>query len=694
MSGPEETNSAQPDNAPEAPAAPSAPPSFGQPGFAAPQPWDRAAAPGTARPWWFQDADDEPAPDPAVTVDEVAIQRTTPVVPPTPGTRVAGPGIPPVDTRRAIPPEPIAPAPNAPWDPHAPGQGTPATDNPAGPMAQNGIPVPGAQGTDGMPGPGVPAAGPTAQNGTPVPGGQAADGMPGPGVPAARPTAQNGTPVPGGQAADGMPETGFPSAGAVAEGATPPFGTRIPAGATGAPTDATAAGTPIFGAPVPADAPPAEAAGIQFAPGDGPVNGAVTPPWTAGEGETPTFQFSPGEATPMLGAPIAPVDSPITGTPVPSWAVAEQVAEQEESAEAAEEPAAPADPAVWSAERLGETGPIPLVAPTDQPFQAFALEAGTGSEKAATLFSPHSGAVAPAWRTAEGAAEQQTATAVGLAEPRPATGQDPFQAWPPAPHPAGDAGGPPPPAGGQNGSGGNRRLLVVGGGLAGALLIGAVAFAGIGLASGSSGDGAKNKTAAGPTTSQSAPTPARPSASAPAAKPTPSGPSIDSAATDTKPLTLSEVFPDAKMPLGGKNWSEDKTSVNHDCSLTARGAMAQALTKAKCSSVVRATWVSGDKKFAVTAGVAIMPTKAAAQTAAKAGNPSAYEWFRGMIGKVAKNIDTAGGFAASTVLGRYIVYSYAQYVDGTKPQATDTELKSLTHEFIDYAQRPIAKRSH
>jgi hypothetical protein len=418
-------------------------------------------------------------------------------------------------------------------------------------------------------------------------------------------------------------------------------------------TDADAADrTPMFGAPVP------------LAPTESPAAGL--PVWAGSE------------------------ESPITGTPVPAWAAN---ADDEEPA-AAEAPMAPSDPAVWSAERLGETGPIPLVSPTDQPFEAYALETGTLSDQAATLFSPHSGAVAPAWRTAETTAETTAdlpaAAAVGLAEPQ--SQPQPAAAWPPPPYaPEPEQGfAPPPPA--EGGSGGNRRLLVIGGGLAGALLIGAVAFAGIGLASGSSG---KKQEATAPRTSASAPA-AQPSASAPAPKPSPTGTeaSIDNAATDTKPLTLSEVFPVSKMSLGGKNWAEDKTSVNHDCGLTARGAMATALVKGHCSSVVRATWVSGDKKYAVTAGVAILPTRAAAQTAAKAGDPSAYEWFRGMTGKVAKNIDAAGGFASSTVLGRYVIYTYAQYVDGTKAQATDPALKALTHDFLDYAQRPISKRSH
>jgi hypothetical protein len=121
--------------------------------------------------------------------------------------------------------------------------------------------------------------------------------------------------------------------------------------------------------------------------------------------------------------------------------------------------------------------------------------------------------------------------------------------------------------------------------------------------------------------------------------------------------------------------------------------MAKALQQNGCSSVVRATYVDSTKKYAVTTGIAVLPTRAAALAASQAGDPSRYEWFRGLRGKQATKIDQAGGYAASTVRGRYIVYAYAQYADGTKPQANDATLKALSHQFVGYALRPIIKRA-
>ncbi|HEX6472557.1 MAG TPA: hypothetical protein VF069_25930 [Streptosporangiaceae bacterium] len=170
-------------------------------------------------------------------------------------------------------------------------------------------------------------------------------------------------------------------------------------------------------------------------------------------------------------------------------------------------------------------------------------------------------------------------------------------------------------------------------------------------------------------------------------------PSIDNEKTDRAPLRLTDVFPVRPLPLGGRVYKQDKTSVNHDCTLVARGAMAEALVRGHCRGVVRATYVDTKKRFAVTAGVVAMPTRRLALAVRKAGDPSRYEWFRGMPGTVAKGIDVAGGYAASTVRGRYIIYSYTTYLDGHDAGAGDTLLATVGRQFVSYAVRPIERRS-
>ena len=252
----------------------------------------------------------------------------------------------------------------------------------------------------------------------------------------------------------------------------------------------------------------------------------------------------------------------------------------------------------------------------------------------------------------------------------------------------GGHGGAPGPIGASRPAGSRgRRILLLGGAAVGAVTVGALIFTGVGTIVGPaaqkksvarhspSGHGGQ---AAGPT----------PSALPPGRMPEPS---IDSELTDHRPLSLSELFPTTRIMLAGRPYRQDKTSVNHRCDLAARGAMASALKRGGCRAVVRATFVDGTR-YAVTTGVAAMPSRAAAVSASRAGDPSRYEWFRGMRGRIATNMDQAGGYASSTVRGRYIIYSYAQYADGTRPRPADPALKDLTRQFIEYAVRPIEER--
>jgi hypothetical protein len=235
-------------------------------------------------------------------------------------------------------------------------------------------------------------------------------------------------------------------------------------------------------------------------------------------------------------------------------------------------------------------------------------------------------------------------------------------------------------------NGDNQRLLVaIGGGIVATAVVAALLIAGLKALSGSSDqrDAAAQSTApAGPRPSASHAAPDKPSSAG----------SIDDERTDPRPLTLREVFPSSRVILDGHRYQRDMTAVNHQCELTARSAMAAALERARCRGVLRATFVQGTR-YAVTTGVAIMPNRGAAMTANRAGDPSRYEWFRGMSGRVATGIDQAGGYAASTVRGRYIIYAYAQYADGTRPRVADPTLRALANQFVAYTVRPIDQRA-
>lgn len=118
---------------------------------------------------------------------------------------------------------------------------------------------------------------------------------------------------------------------------------------------------------------------------------------------------------------------------------------------------------------------------------------------------------------------------------------------------------------------------------------------------------------------------------------------IDNEKTDPGDLAFHDVFPAETLRLGGRTFTRDRWSLNRDVAYAARGSMLATLKRERCRKIVRATYIDPRSKLAVTSGIAVMPTKAAALTVSKAGDPAKYEWFRGMAGKRSPDIDRAGG---------------------------------------------------
>lgn len=117
---------------------------------------------------------------------------------------------------------------------------------------------------------------------------------------------------------------------------------------------------------------------------------------------------------------------------------------------------------------------------------------------------------------------------------------------------------------------------------------------------------------------------------------------IDNEKTDPGDLAFHDVFPAETLRLGGRTFTRDRWSLNRDVAYAARGSMLATLKRERCRKIVRATYIDPRSKLAVTSGIAVMPTKAAALTVSKAGDPAKYEWFRGMAGKRSPDIDRAG----------------------------------------------------
>ncbi|MQY07582.1 hypothetical protein ACRB68_56840 [Actinomadura sp. RB68] len=478
----------------------------------------------------------------------------------------------------------------------------------------------------------------------------------------------------------------------------PPFGLQKPWWASASETEAGGEPEPAA-APAPAEAEaeapePAEpaapapaaqrSAGITdrlvAGPGVGHVDGrrAVPPTAVPPTGEPPAA--APGTPAGPAAAPRSPADTDPDGIPVVTAA-----STPGPDATAASAPTGPdatrpqpvllPDAILPAGTTPPPAGAVPAPAPEEDPA---APEPASTKDTAPIVITPlyHAEGGLPIDAEPAAAPPPQSGTPPKGGTPPQGTGIPAPSYRPAQPPPFDDAPAAPRPNGEHRG---NRVPLLVGGGLLAVLIL---ATAGFFLVGGSSDKPAAARPDPSPAASQ---TPAGPATKAP-------GPvDITDEKSDTRPLALTEAFPSSTLQLGGRTYLRDRSSVNHKCALAARGAMAKALTEQGCRSIVRVTYIDQGKSLAVTTGIAVLPRQDAALKVSRAGDPKRYEWFRGMEGKRSQQIDQAGGYAAGTVRGRYVIYAYAQFADG-KPGG-EAALKNVTQQFLDYGIRPIDARA-
>lgn len=170
---------------------------------------------------------------------------------------------------------------------------------------------------------------------------------------------------------------------------------------------------------------------------------------------------------------------------------------------------------------------------------------------------------------------------------------------------------------------------------------------------------------------------------------------LNSEITDPEKLSIKEAFPDKKVSAAGTTFTRVKTQLADNCADAASGPFAEALKAQKCSRVLRATYVDRKRRYAVTTGIAVMPSKDAAIQADQAKDLDRNQWFRGLPGPDGSGGDRvhiAGGYAAGLVWGRYIVFSYATHADGRTPDEKEKNLVKVSSEFRDETAKVLERR--
>jgi hypothetical protein len=160
-------------------------------------------------------------------------------------------------------------------------------------------------------------------------------------------------------------------------------------------------------------------------------------------------------------------------------------------------------------------------------------------------------------------------------------------------------------------------------------------------------------------------------ANSPAAAPTPTlGPwqHITSQAIDSQPLSAHELFP-ARFAEGGSTGIRTVERANTKCTNAVIGSALQtAVRKGGCTQVVRASYLSSNRKVMATIGVLNLSDVAAAETAGKASG--AAKFIRQLPGPhgPTRNLSKGTGIEVAEIKGHYLILIWTEFANLGAPK--------------------------
>ncbi|MGW0118233.1 hypothetical protein [Streptomyces sp. NPDC003327] len=231
-----------------------------------------------------------------------------------------------------------------------------------------------------------------------------------------------------------------------------------------------------------------------------------------------------------------------------------------------------------------------------------------------------------------------------------------------------------------------RRLMLLGGVVA-TIAVGAIVATAV-VATNSKNDEAKNGgLPTVPVSPTGSPTP-EPTFSSVAPPPPPDPKDYISDPTkDKAPISAEGLFPGKKLSMDGRPYKKGATSSTTNCASVTQGALGTILKRHGCERVLRATYVKDG--VAVTVGVAVLPSEAAALTVKK-------EASGGIAPLAGAGVDD---FCRATVclrrsnsVGRYAYFTQAGFTDGRKVTKADQPVFQASTDLGTFAFNQIYAR--
>jgi hypothetical protein len=182
------------------------------------------------------------------------------------------------------------------------------------------------------------------------------------------------------------------------------------------------------------------------------------------------------------------------------------------------------------------------------------------------------------------------------------------------------------------------------------------------------------------------PAPSRPTAE-PSSSPTPTlgrWQHIESRSQDPVPLTVGQLFP-AKFASRGTTGTLAISKSGTRCSHEVFGSkLAAAIRKAKCTQVLRASYLSTDRKIMATVGVLNLADVTAAEKAGKAAG--ATEFIKQLPSRhgPTRNLAKGTGIEVAEVKGHYLILIWTEFANLHSPSGKSqrTKLEKFSEDLV------------
>ncbi len=239
-----------------------------------------------------------------------------------------------------------------------------------------------------------------------------------------------------------------------------------------------------------------------------------------------------------------------------------------------------------------------------------------------------------------------------------------------------------------------RKLMFIGGGVLATAAVAAIVATAVISSGGDKGNSNKSDKSASQLPSpqdlpSESPTP-EPTFSdvAPPAPPKPLD-IISSAKRDKAPISTGTLFPGEKAVGNGHEYSKAATAATKNCATATQGGLGSVLTNNGCRQLFRATFSKDG--VAVTVGIAVFDTKAAAERAKNQSGPNVASLAGGGVPVFCRQADCQ---ASANAIGRYAYFTIAGYTSGADVTTSDTKAVGAGRDIADYAFRRILERGN